>query len=80
MFGLKKIFIGLLSVWTTARLGEPSASNFERRIICVSLNNQPCQARPTLVDRDSNETLIYPFTVSVNTCGGSCNTTDDPYS
>ena len=45
----------------------------------VSLNNQPCQARPTLVDINSNEALFYPFTASVDKCGGSCNIIDDPY-
>ena len=41
--------------------------------------NQPCQARPTIVDINSNETFFYPFTVSVYKRGDSCNTTDDPY-
>ena len=43
------------------------------------LCNQPCQARPTIVDINSNETFFYPFTVSVYKPGDSCNTTDDPY-
>ena len=25
------------------------------------------------------KTLLYPYTVSVNKCGGSCNTIEDPY-
>lgn len=48
-------------------------------LICVFLNNQLCQGRPTLVDIDSNETLFYIFIVSVNKCGGNCSTIDDPY-
>ena len=24
------------------------------------------------------KTLLYPYTVSVNKCGGSCNTIEDP--
>ena len=51
----------------------------ERGIECVSFNNWPCQARPTLVDINSNETLFYLFIVSVNNCSGSCNTIYDPY-
>ena len=35
--------------------------------------------RATLLNINSNETLSYPFTVSVNKCGGSCNTIDDPH-
>ena len=80
MFGfIKKMFIGFLSVCTIVSFSEPLASSFEKSIKCVSLNNRPCQARPTLVDINSNETLFYSFTVSVTKCGGSCNTTDDPY-
>ena len=33
----------------------------------------------TLVYINPNKTLFYNFTVSVNKCHGSCNTTDDPY-
>ena len=45
----------------------------------ISISDQPCQSRPTIVDINSNETLHYPFSVSVNKCSGSCNTIDDPY-
>ena len=58
--------IGLLSACTTRSLGESLASNTDGRIKCVSLNNQPCQARSRLVNINSNELLYYPFTVSVN--------------
>ena len=54
-------------------------SNSKGPIKCLTLNNQPCQARPTLVNINSDETLFYPFTVSVNKCGGSCNTIDGPH-
>lgn len=46
---------------------------------CVSLNNPPCQARPKLVDANSNEPFYCPFTLSLFKCGGSWNTIDDPY-
>ena len=52
---------------------------FKGSIKCVFLNNRPCQARPTLVNINSNETFYYPFTLNVNKCGGGCNTIDDPY-
>ena len=38
-----------------------------------------CQARPTLVNINSDEILFYPFNVSVNKWGRSCNTIDNPY-
>ena len=43
------------------------------------LNNRPSQARPTLVNRNSDEPLYYQFTVSVNKCDESYNTIDGPY-
>ena len=45
----------------------------------MSLNNQLYQARVTPVNKNSDETLFYPFTTNGNKCGGSCNTIDDPY-
>ena len=42
----------------------------------VSLNKQPCQCKSTLITRDSDEPLHYPFVVSVNQRSVSCNTTD----
>ena len=58
MFGLiKKIFIGL---WT----GIVSTSNHTK---CVSINNQKCMIRPTLInlhpDEYSQEFHYYPFAV-----------------
>ena len=48
---------------------------------CVSLNNQPCMSRPTLIDFDSNENnqgpYPYPFMVSLDRYDRICNTIDD---
>ena len=73
------MLIGLLSVCAIGTFSESLVSNFKGPIKCVSLNNHPCQAWPTFVNINSNETLFYPFTVSVNNYGGSCNTIDDTY-
>ena len=81
MFGfIQKLFIGLLSSCISGRFDGSLASNSKGPIKCVSLNNQPCQARPTLVIINSNEPLYYPFIVSVTKSGGSCNTIDAQYS
>ena len=45
---------------------------------CASLNNQSCIARITLIDGKPDELPYHPFLVSVNKCGGSCDTIDDP--
>ena len=79
MFGfIEKMFIGLLSALTAKYFCESIVSNTEGHIKCVYLNNQPWQARPIL-DINSNETLFHTLTVSVNKCGGSCNTINNPY-
>ena len=35
---------------------------------CVSLNNEPCMARPTLIDLNPTELNYYPFTISLDKC------------
>ena len=51
------MFIILLSVCETGTFGESLlASNSERRINCVFLNNQQCKARPTFADINFKET------------------------
>ena len=76
---IKKIFIELLSAFTTRRFDGSLASNSNRHLKCVSWNNRSYQARPTFVDINSIETVFYSFTVSVNRCGGSSSTADDTY-
>ena len=67
------MFTRLVTVSTTGSFGETLAYNSEEPIKCVSLNNQQCQARPTIIN------INYPFTLSVNNWGWSCNTIHDPY-
>ena len=76
---IKKMFIGLLSVWTMWSFGESLVSNSKVPIKYVSLNNHLCQATVTLVNVNSSETLFYLVTVSVDNCNGSCNTINDSY-
>ena len=45
----------------------------------IFLSNQLCKPRPTIANINSDKTIFYPFTVSVNNCGGSCKTIDDLY-
>ena len=58
---IKKMFTELLSVCTTRRFGGSLAFNSKLSIKCVSLNNRPYQARPTLV----NITLIKLFIINL---------------
>ena len=43
------MFIGLSSVCAIGSFGASLASNYKEPINCVSLNNQPCKAGPTVV-------------------------------
>ena len=76
---IKKMFIELLSICAIGRFGSPLASNYKKPIKCVSLSNQSCQTRSTLVNINSDETLFYAFTISVNKCCGSFKTVNVPY-
>ena len=44
---------------------------------CVCLSNETCMARPTLIDLNPSELNYYPFTISLDTCNGSCNVFDN---
>ena len=43
----------------------------------MSLRNEPCMVRPTLIDLNLIELNYYPFMISLNKCNGSCNAIDD---
>ena len=40
---------------------------------CISMNNQACKIRPEIVNINSNETVLYPFSIKTSKCSGSCN-------
>ena len=66
MLGLiKQVFIVLFS------FNESLATKY------VSLNNEPCMARPTLTDLNLVDVNYYPFIINLDKCSGSCNAVDD---
>ena len=46
---------------------------------CVSVNNQEYKARPKVIDVNSNEPVLYPYSIKVNKCSGGYNDINDPY-
>ena len=64
----------MLHASTIGSFDELLVSKSKRRLKCITQNN-----RSTLVDINSNQPLYHSFTVSVNICGGNCNTIDGPY-
>ena len=45
---------------------------------CLSMNNQECRTRKKK-NIKNNEPVLYPFSIKVNQCSGSCNSINDPY-
>ena len=43
------------------------------------MNNQPCKARPEIVNFSTNNAIFYPFSVKASKCSGNCNNINDPY-
>ena len=54
LWHIKQVFIALLS------FGESLATK------CVSLNNEPCMIRPTLIELNTVERNCYPFMISLD--------------
>ena len=66
---IKQAFIVLLSFSESlARVAKVS-----NRIKCLSLNNEPCMVRPTLIDLNPLELKYYPVIISLGKCSGSSN-------
>ena len=75
---IKQVFIALLSLSGTLA----STDNVSNFTTCISLSNQPCTTRPTLIDLNHDEynqrLRYYPFMVSLDRWNGSCNTFNNP--
>ena len=44
---------------------------------CLSLNDEPCMVRPTIIDLNPLELKYYSLMVSLDKCSGSCNSGND---
>ena len=61
------LFIALLS-FSSSLARVANVSNGTK---CLFLNDEPCVAKPTLIDLNSVEFKYYPFMISLNTFTGS---------
>ena len=52
------MFIGLLNVCTIEGFGKSLVSKSKGPIKCLTLNNRPCQSRPTRANINSDETRV----------------------
>ena len=62
-------------------IGLKILSNFTNAssLSCIPMNNQPCKARPEIINVNSNNPIFYPFSIKTSKCSGSCNNINDPY-
>ena len=79
MLGLIKKVLFTLLAFSGSIVSMTNDSNLTT---CVSLNNQPCMTRLTLIylnPEEHNHGLGYhKFMVNLDRCNGSCNTLDNP--
>ena len=69
MFGfVKKVFFVRLTI--LLNFTNPSSLNVIP-LICISMNNQPCKARPEIINVSSNNPVFYPFSIKTNKCSGN---------
>ena len=69
----------LLSFCSIRNFGKSLESDSKASMKRISLDNQQCQVRPTFVNVNSDGTIFYLFSVSVNKCVANCNIINDPY-
>ena len=43
------------------------------------MSNQPCKARPEIINVNNNNPRFYPFIIKTSKCSGNCNNINDPY-
>ena len=64
-------FIGLTILSSFASINSLSS---------ISMNNQACKARPGIINVNSNNPVVYPFSNKSRKCSDNCNNINDPYS
>ena len=46
---------------------------------CTSMNNKSCKVKPEIINVNSNNPTLYPFSIKTNKCSGNFNNINDPY-
>ena len=46
---------------------------------CFSMNTQECKTIPEIIIINSNEPLLYPYSVIISKCSGSSNIINNPF-
>ena len=53
--------------------------NTSSLLSCISMKNWECKIRPQIVNINSNNSIIFPFSIKITKCSGNCNNINDPY-
>ena len=46
---------------------------------CVSMRNQECRIRSEIINVNTNEAMLYPYSITINKCKGSFKPNNDQY-
>ena len=46
---------------------------------CVTINHQKCKIRSKIINVNTNDNMFFSYSIIINKCKSSCNTTNDPY-
>ena len=57
----------------------PSESSLSVPLKCISMTNQECKVRPQIVNVNSDEPVLYHFSIKTSKCSCSCNNINDPH-
>ena len=39
---------------------------------CISMNNKECKIRLEIINVNTNEPMLYPYSITINKCKSSC--------
>ena len=61
-------------------LGLTILSNFTNAnsLSCISMINPECKTRPQVANVNSNNPILYLFSIKISKCSGNCNNINDP--
>ena len=46
---------------------------------CILMKNQECKTKPQVINVNSNNPIVYPFSIETSKCSGNCNNFNNPY-
>ena len=46
---------------------------------CILMNNQECKIRLQIVNVNGDDPVLFPFSIKISKCSGSCNNINNPY-